>query len=217
MNVSNEITVELNDWQKKLKFQLSLPLPGEEAQLRMAPSIRRMVGPPNGAKLSSVLILLFLKNSKIYSVLTLRNEYGGLHSGQVSLPGGKPEAGDTNLFQTALRETQEETGLDTKPVELLGELSHIYIPVSNFLVHPYIAYHPENPVFSPDLREVRELIQWELFDLLEDSLVASKEITYGNGSKLLSPYYAIRGHTVWGATAMILSELKEVLRLAFGR
>jgi len=206
----------LNELGKLLKHRLALPLPGVNAQLRMAHAERRLnfskYKIPQDARWGSVLILLYEDENKIKFPLILRQTYDGVHSGQVAFPGGKFEASDENLVNTALREASEEIGILKDDVEVLGTLTNLYIPPSNFLVHPYIGIINYRPDFFPDENEVKAVIEISFDDLMNDSLVSEREITLSNGIKILTPYFNIKEQTIWGATAMILSELKELLK-----
>jgi 8-oxo-dGTP pyrophosphatase MutT (NUDIX family) len=199
-----------------LHHRLSLPLPGRESQLQMAHAERRInlshYKIPQNAKWGSVLILLFEDNGRISFPLILRSTYDGVHSGQVGFPGGKFEPADENLVTTALRETNEEIGIPANDVEILGSLTELYIPPSNFLVHPHIGSIRYKPDFFPDPKEVEKIIEVSIDELMNDIHVKEKEITLSNGLKILTPYFGFHGYDVWGATAMILSELKTVLK-----
>jgi 8-oxo-dGTP pyrophosphatase MutT (NUDIX family) len=200
----------------KLQYRLSLPLPGREAQLRMAHSERRAnmlhYKVPEGARKGAVLILFFEEDFRVKLPLILRSEYKGVHSGQVALPGGKFEEEDVTLQQTALREAEEEIGISRHDVELIGSLTEVYIPPSNFLVHPFIGISQTVPSFIPHETEVKEIFAIDLETLLDDSIVSEKELTLSTGLKVVTPLFSILDYDVWGATAMILSELKMVLR-----
>jgi 8-oxo-dGTP pyrophosphatase MutT (NUDIX family) len=200
---------------QKLKYRLSLPLPGITAHLKMMHEERKKTimryKTPDNAKKGAVLILLFPDEHKIKTVLLLRQEYDGVHSGQVSFPGGKWEEGDNDLAATAVREAYEETGVMKDDVQIAGALSPIYIPPSNFLVYPFVGTISYKPDFLPSTIEVQTLIEADIEKLCDDSIISEKEITLKNGIKMVVPYYNIGGHTVWGATAMILSEFRMLL------
>ena len=153
--------------------------------------------------------------SSIYTVLILRTSDHGVHSGQVSFPGGKKEESDRSLEDTALRETEEEIGIKKNDVKVIGHLSELYIPTSGFLVQPFVGYLNKKPLFHPDKNEVQKLIEVPLFLIMDDGIVKETTIlkskTRNQKSEIRIPYFDIHGEVVWGATAMILSELKEIL------
>ncbi len=199
---------------EQVKTRLKAPLPGEDAQLLMAPSTRQfpeefMVHP--SAKKSAVLILLFPFNDSLHTVLIQRPIYEGVHSGQVSFPGGKYEEGDQHLSFTALREASEEVGVKTNDVEILGKLTDLYIRPSNFIVSPFLAFSAQMPDFLIDNHEVEKIITVNLFSLNSNEIKAEKIITHSSGNEIKTPYYEIEGLTVWGATAMIISELNAII------
>jgi 8-oxo-dGTP pyrophosphatase MutT (NUDIX family) len=202
---------------EKMKRRLVLPLPGEEIQFLMAPVGRKKISqqPPTMLpRKSAVLILLFPEDQKIKVVLIQRPDYEGVHGGQVSFPGGRFEEGDLELVNTALRETEEEIGISTESVSIIGHLSDIYITPSNFMVSPFVGWTGENPQFRPDAREVESVIIADLLDLAENSKRELKTIHHNSGYKIKAPYYEVEGFTVWGATAMIISELNTIVKEA---
>jgi 8-oxo-dGTP pyrophosphatase MutT (NUDIX family) len=204
---------------KNQKDQLLLSLPGTEAQFKMASSLRFPADFINQqkpkARKGSVLILLYPVDDIIHTVLTLRTSYKGVHSGQVSFPGGKKEEKDENLVHTALRETWEEIGVPDYDIEIIGGLSEIYIPASNFIVSPFVGLMNERPEFEPNPREVEKIIETDLFVLVDDTLRKQTQIKISESLTIDAPYFDIGGHIVWGATAMILSELSEIIRPHF--
>ena len=205
------------DFSVKLHQKLKDNLPGQEAQKRMMPHTgsvvdRFSIDVKKGAKEGAVLLLLYKKKNKIFFTLTQRHEYEGAHSGQISFPGGKGEKSDNSSEQTALRETEEEIGIPQSSINLLGRLTDLFIIASNFNVRPVVGYLNTAPVFSIDPREVDHVIEVSLDELLEDSNIDEKEILFKNKYTIRAPYFNFNGHHVWGATAMMLSEFKEVLK-----
>lgn len=185
------------------------------AQRLMAPTPRgweKRAGPP---KQAAVMILVFADAvGRLHSVLTLRNADLRGHSGQVSFPGGGVEPGDKDALQTALRETVEEIGICAARVQPLGTLANLYIPASHYDVTPVVARYAGKPCFSPNVREVAELFTFALDDLLRPELKA-EERRLIRGVDVRVPFYAVNDHKVWGATAIMLSELEG--RLAHAR
>lgn len=165
------------------------------------------------AKESAVLILLYEKMGKINFVLTERTVYKGAHSGQISLPGGKKDASDTSLQHTALRETHEELGIPFSEIEIIAAISHLYIPVSNFLVFPYIGVLKGKPNFVKEEKEVEKIIETPLEMLLDLNNEIEKKIKIADQNiQFNTPAYKIKDVEVWGATAMILSEFLEIVK-----
>jgi 8-oxo-dGTP pyrophosphatase MutT (NUDIX family) len=185
----------------------------EAAQRRMAPqsrSLRRSRQKAGEPRRASVLVLLFPYGEDLAFALVRRSENErDVHSGQIGLPGGAREAGET-LIQTAIRETREELGVE-RPIEILGQLTCLYIPPSDFEVRPVVGYVPVRPSWSPDPVEVVEVIECPLGWLLDDEHKIVEDWDY-NGQTLRVPWYDVGGHRVWGATAIMLSELEQRLR-----
>lgn len=194
---------------------MSRPLPGQEAQLKMAPAGRRQI--PEGGldeskvRKAAVMALFYERQKKTQLVLTLRSEYEGVHSGQISFPGGRVEESDRNLQETALRETEEEIGINSGDIQVVGELSSLYIPPSNFLVQPFIGITDINPDFKAEEKEVQKIISVDLQTLAKDSIVKETKMRVGNFT-ITVPAFHIDKHIVWGATAMMISEIREMLR-----
>lgn len=199
------------DFLKNLKEELKKDLPGEKAQIKMAPGIRNHFKPNEKTRKAGVLILLYPKNQDLYISFIQRTEYNGPHSGQISFPGGKSEKTDQDIVFTALRESNEEIGINTDDVNVLGQLTPLHIPVSNFVVYPTIGIYSVTPNFKIDPSEVKEVIEVKLQDLLDPNNCTSKEFRYGDLS-FIAPIYNPNNVTIWGATAMILSEFLELIR-----
>lgn len=204
--------MDFQNFAERLKQQLKKPLPGSSAHepLRAIavgnsiPKFEHTLPPRPG----SVLILLYEEEGKIKFPLIKRAEYVGAHSGQISLPGGKAEAGE-GVIQTALREAEEEIGIALHKVNVLGALSDFFVIPSNFLVTPIVATTAYT-VFYPDPREVVKILSADVMDLLTEGSIKKKEILAGK-FQMMAPHFEIEGEVVWGATAMILNEFRHVL------
>ena len=199
-----------------LQTALEKPLPADKARQKMSPHFRKPFNffhkkEKENARKAAVLILLYPHQKETYFCLMKRTEDGYAHSGQVSLPGGGIEEQDDNIIATALRETEEEFGVDRKMVQAIGQMSELYIPVSNSLVFPVVAHTSQRPVFSPNPKEVAEIIEVPVSYILQSEIVKKKWIQASSGFRMQVPYYDVFGHVVWGATAMMLSEFLGVL------
>ncbi len=208
--------MEFSQFIRKLEDQLNGPLPGQTAQLKMSSMVRirelmNFIQPDNAVK-SSVLVLLYPSGARINLVLMRRPDYTGVHSGQISLPGGKYEDSDESLIYTALREAQEEIGIDPARVQILGQLTDLYIPPSNFIVTPVVGYLTSRPVFTPDPKEVANIIEITVDDLMNENNIQKKMMKLRYGITMKVPSYFIEGHIIWGATAMMLSEFRELVK-----
>ena len=200
---------------ENLKTNLQKPLPGVEEQFEMAHIKREKVLPDSyeskNYRPSAVLILLYPNEQNQTSVLLIeRMTYKGHHSGQIAFPGGKAEPDDIDLQATALREFFEETGADVTP-SVIGKLTPVYIPVSKFMVQPFVSYVEQKPNFSASAYEVNELIEWEINHLLNPDIIKETTIEPTPGYKIKTPYFDVQGKVLWGATAMMLNELKKIL------
>jgi len=204
---------DINSLKNKLKSALENTLPGAEYQYLMAPEIRISGSNPDNARNAAVMALFFPEDECIKLVFIRRNEYPGVHSGQVSFPGGMQEKYDASLKDTALRETGEETGIDPDKIDVIGKTSPLLIPVSNFIVHPFIGLLDHKPEFHPDKSEVSYLIIADLQSLFSPASCKSELRTLAN-QRIKVPYYLVNEDKIWGATAMMLSELLEIIARA---
>jgi 8-oxo-dGTP pyrophosphatase MutT (NUDIX family) len=200
-----------------LKQEIDKGLPGTEVQWKMASSDRKMVNYPRSpgldAKPASVLILLYPLHDTACTVFMQRPEYEGVHSGQISFPGGKREPSDTDAVETALREAREETGIDTTMLTLLGTLTPLFIYASNTLVTPVVAWSDIKPEFRHQAEEVEYLFEGNIRSFLNPSVIKEKPFRINEGMISIR-YFDYEGHVIWGATAMMLNELLELIRRA---
>lgn len=193
-----------------------LPLPGQEGQFRMA-HVGRYPKPivvPDHARDAGVLILLYPRDEEVHTVFIQRagRIEADIHKGQISFPGGKREKDDVDLAASAVRETEEEIGVNRESIRVLRTLTPLYIPVSNFLVHPFLGITDVLPTFVPQPEEVDDILEVPLRDILDPARRRQIDIPIQSGLTLQNvPYYDLGGQVVWGATAMILSEFQTWL------
>lgn len=161
---------------------------------------------------AAVLMLFYPKNEVTHLALIVRNSYPGVHSSQIGFPGGKVEKEDKNLAETALRETHEEVGISPEKVEIIKPFSKVYIPPSNFLVAPFMGISQEELQFIPDLDEVKRVLEFPLHLFLDDASITKVKMTTSYASEIEVPAFMVDKYVVWGATAMMMSELKETLK-----
>jgi 8-oxo-dGTP pyrophosphatase MutT (NUDIX family) len=196
----------------QIRLAIAEGLPGRDAHLRMIPAHRLPefeMDTVNGRK-SAALFLLYPDQGEIFLPLIQRPDYQGYHSGQMALPGGKYQDEDADLAQTALREANEECGIDPAEVTIITRMTDIFIPPSNFILTPFLAFQEHVPDLRPDPREVAEIIPVKISDIRPDN-IKSKEISLFNGRNVITPYYNIAGKVVWGATAMVISEFQAIM------
>lgn len=197
-----------------LKSALNGKLPDGEAHSKMLPPGRRLktFDQENGSvKLSSVLVLLFPDGDKLFVCLMKRPKTMKYHPGQISFPGGQVEKEDRSAEMTALREAQEEVGIVSDTVEILGKLSDLYVEVSKFSIQPFLAWADEKPIFRINPEEVESLVLFPLSDFVVNETISETPMETFSGI-LQVKYYPFDGEIIWGATAMILSELIEILK-----
>jgi 8-oxo-dGTP pyrophosphatase MutT (NUDIX family) len=195
-----------------LRQQLAQPLPGAVAHEPMASNsrLRLTIKPNDRTRKSAVLILFYPHADTIYLPLILRPQYDGVHAGQMAFPGGRMERTDRDLIQTALREAQEEIGIRVTDVQVLGQLTELFIPPSNFFVLPVVGIMTHKPDFYPDPREVEQVVEVPLMALTDKDIVGRMDLSV-RGVAIDAPFYQIQEYRVWGATAMMISELLTVL------
>lgn len=205
------------DFKDQFKRIVSEGLPGRESHLEVVPSSRLITADELKAsgkfRQSAVGILLFEKMNSIHTVLIQRPQYEGIHSNQIAFPGGKMDLSDPDLEYTARRECFEEIQLPLGHGELLTKLTSIYIPVSGFKVKPFVFFLDKVPNFVPDPVEVESIFTFDIFELLNDANIQRMNIPLSNGLKQKNvPYFSIEDKIIWGATAMMLAELKALLK-----
>lgn len=201
-----------------LSGELKKHLPSYVSHKKMMPAhITTDVKQPydkNKVKESAVLILFFVSDDNISTVIIKRPEYDGVHSGQIAFPGGKREKYDRTIIDTAIREAHEEVGIKPDDVKIIGTLSQIYVPPSMYIIHPIVSYCDNKPEFIADINEVSDISIISLSDLLNDK---SKSVIpiYKQGKYVFdAPAYIINGYEIWGATAMIISELIDIIYIS---
>jgi len=192
-------------------------LPAEAAHLKMMPPERKEIMrnldlKSKNPKKAAVMMLLYPKDKQTHLVLIVRNSYPGVHSSQIAFPGGKVELSDTSLSHTALRETHEEIGIAPEKINVIKAYTEVYIPPSNFMVYPFLGYSHEELYFQPDPAEVAGIIELPLLHLLDDASLVNQKMDTSYSLAIDVPSFKIQEHYVWGATAMMLSELKETLK-----
>lgn len=183
----------------------------------MAPDIRieeleKLDKAPKKARKAAVMSLFYPKEEETTLLLILRKTYKGVHSNQIGFPGGKAEKFDPDLLHTALRETHEEVGVLPENVEVIKSLTELFIPPSNFEVQPYIGLYKNPSPFIIQEREVAALVEVSLQDFMDDTAIFSQNLTTSYAENIDVPAFKLNGYTVWGATAMMLSEVKELLK-----
>jgi 8-oxo-dGTP pyrophosphatase MutT (NUDIX family) len=205
------------DFITQLRSALRQPLPGRAAQIKMAHMLRlqelEQYKPTDEHKLAGVVLLIFPEQGVLKVVLIARSvNPRDVHSGQISFPGGRIETYDASIEAGALRELFEEVGVMPQQVEVLGALTEVYIPVSKFLVHPFVVYAPNSVQFTAQESEVISILTPELGYFLDTDNIKTKDMLVGDGYHLRDvPYFEVDGRALWGATAMILSEFRELV------
>lgn len=207
--------MRLHEAERRLRVAMQSPLPGHDAFLELSgyqrPDLEAALRADPPPRASAVLVLVYGKDEAAHTLLMKRPAYEGVHSGQMAFPGGRQEPQDPDLLSTALREFQEETGAAPR-AEVLGPLTPVYIPPSRSLVTPYVAIAPHAGPFAPDPHEVDQLVEAPLELLLRpDVLKRRPQHIAILGRTVEIPYFDVQGHVVWGATAMMIAELRQLL------
>lgn len=205
-----------NDFKEKIKQFKVKELAGLDAHFKMAPKLRLRynmndVKKKNPKKAAVLAIFYPNKDNETTFLLTKRARYKGTHSAQISFPGGKIDEQDINLKETALREAFEEVSIHPNRVEVFKEMTPVYIPPSNFLATPFLGFSNYKPQFHANY-EVEELIEVSLDDLLNDTFLSTIVMNTSYMKDIEVPCFKFNNHVVWGATAMMLSEIKDLIR-----
>lgn len=209
--------MDFQDFLAHVPKLMEVGLPASEAHFKMAPlerieSMKNLKIETKNPKTAAVMMLFYPKNGETHLVLIVRNSYQGVHSAQIAFPGGKYEPRDQVFENTALRETHEEIGIPPDSIEILKAFTRLYIPPSNFMVYPFFGICRDEIVFVPDTSEVADIIELPLSVFMGDDILVSVNLTTSYAENIMVPAFKIEDHIVWGATAMMLSELKEVLK-----
>lgn len=197
---------------------LNIELPATEAHLKMVPPnraelLRKTDFTKIKPKKAAVMMLFYPKNFQTHLALILRTSYNGVHSSQIAFPGGKVENYDFDLKQTALRETHEEIGVHPNSINVIRAFTEVYIPPSNYIVYPFLGYSNDELEFVLQEDEVAGMLEFPLCDFLDDKILQTATIKTSYADSMEVPGFQVNEHFIWGATAMMLSELKETLKM----
>lgn len=208
--------MDFNSFLTHISGLTNVPLGGMDSQFKMAPAIRKnfdlkSIIKPNAKSAATLALFYPNKKNETCFLLTQRAIYDGTHSAQISFPGGKTEKNDLNLEFTALRETFEETAVEMNDISIYRELTKTYIPPSNFWVTPFMGIIEYRPNFTAN-NEVSAFIEVRLKDILDDSSIIIKNMSTSYMKNVDVPCFKLNDYIVWGATAMILSEIKDLLK-----
>lgn len=210
--------MQFSEFEKQILKVKKMELPGEAFHFKMAPlerlkELKARAYEMQSAKKAAVLCLFYPSyEAETRFALILRKTYPGVHSAQIGFPGGKIEDTDVSLEHTALREAEEEVGVLQHQVHILKQLTEVYIPPSNFFVHPFIGITSSTPQFKIQDEEVEALIEVPLPEFLEDTARITQILSTSYAKNIEVPAFQLQGHVVWGATAMMLNEVREILQ-----
>lgn len=210
--------MQFQEFNKQIVKIAKMKLPGEATHLKMAPverllELKRFAKKANTARKAGVMALFYPSvKMETYLILILRKTYKGVHSAQVGFPGGKLEPGDTSLEAAALRETEEEVGVPAQSISVIKKLTEIYIPPSNFFVQPFLGVTHTTPRFVMQEEEVEALIEIPFAHFMDEGALTTTIVPTSYASRIEVPAFLLKGHVVWGATAMMLSEVRELLK-----
>lgn len=211
--------MDFRDFEKRIVNVTKMELPGKSVQFKMAPAerlqeLKREAQNTNTARKAGVMSLFYPADDfETRLILILRKTYKGVHSAQVGFPGGKLEPEDNGIEDAALRETEEEVGVSRETISVLKKLTEIYIPPSNFFVQPFLGITTEFPKFVPQEDEVEAIIEVTLQDFMDDVNITTQTLSTSYATSIEVPAFKLNGHIVWGATAMMLNEVREILKM----
>jgi NTP pyrophosphohydrolases including oxidative damage repair enzymes len=200
-----------------LKEKLKGALPGIDSHLKMAPpqraeTLKNGLDQKENAKKSAVMMLFFVENEELQLIVIRRSDYVGIHAGQIAFPGGRYEEEDGDVEVTAFREIEEEIGITRDKIELLGRLSDIYVPPSNFLISIFVGFLNEKPVYHRQEREVAEVIEIPFREFFDADVIKTKDFYVGSlKASANAPYFDVSNAEIWGASAMVIHELLDML------
>jgi 8-oxo-dGTP pyrophosphatase MutT (NUDIX family) len=210
--------MKFQEFENKIVKITKLKLPGEVAHFKMAPierlaALKKIAIEKETVRKAGVLVLFYpSETNQTMLALILRKTYKGVHSAQIGFPGGKYENEDTSLKETALRETEEEIGVLRNTVFVLKKLTEVYIPPSNFFVQPYLGITKNTPNFILQEEEVETLIEVPLIHFMDDTITIHQNLTTSYAKNIIVPAFLLNNYLVWGATAMMLNEVREMLK-----
>ncbi|MCF6132365.1 NUDIX hydrolase [Flavobacterium wongokense] len=210
--------MHFNEFLKYAPKILNVELPATHAHAKMVPPnreelIRNTDFTKITPKKAAVMMLFYPKKFQTHLALILRTSYNGVHSSQIAFPGGKVELEDFDLKQTALRETHEEIGVHPNSINVIRAFTEVYIPPSNYMVYPFLGYSHEELEFVLQEDEVAGMLEFPLADFLDDGILKTNPIKTSYADTIDVPGFQVNEHFIWGATAMMLSELKETLKM----
>lgn len=202
----------------QIRVEIELGLPGIQAQNKLSPvkSAGKYRTAPQDHKKACVMGLIYPNGDELDMVFIERtfSHPDDKHGGQISFPGGKLEEQDDSYLIGALREVEEEIGIPSEKITVIGQLTELYVFASNFLVYPFLGYMDETPMFVPQVEEVASIVSFPIEKLLQADIIDTKDLQVRDFLMKDVPYYKLNDHVLWGATAMITSEIVELIRKA---